>query len=50
MKHDLGTFPGSAASRQTRTPDITASRFIWLAAITIAIIIGWAAQVAPAVV
>lgn len=50
MRHDLGTFPGSAASRQIRSPDFTASRFIWLAAITLTIIIGFAAQVAPVTV
>lgn len=50
MRHDLGHFPGSAASRQTRSTDFTAKGAIALAAITLTIIIWAASLVQPAVV
>lgn len=49
-KHDLGVFPGSAASRQTRSPDFTAKGAIALAIIILTITYYAARSVAPLVV
>lgn len=51
---DLGIFQGTAAGRliedQVATARFTIAAVSWLIVITFAIVFGWAAQVAPAVV